>query len=131
MLDLRMTLKEIDLQVMINDFFNLLYKYQIRLPGSLTMFFKALAILEGVITSLDLDQNILEMAQPIARKLLKNFISKDYLTATVFPAIYDSGVIAVGAFSGGTFVLASPTRQVPRKVGGIIAELNLGPLWLS
>lgn len=91
---LTLTLKEIDLQVMINDFFNLLYKYQIRLPGSLTMFFKALAILEGVITSLDLDQNILEMAQPIARKLLKNFISKDYLTATVFPAIYDSGVIA-------------------------------------
>lgn len=91
---LTLTLKEIDLQVMINDFFSLLYKYQIRLPGSLTMFFKALVILEGVISSLDLDQNILEMAQPIARKLLRNFISRDYFTSSIFPALYDSGVVA-------------------------------------
>ena len=86
---LSLTLKEIDINILIDDFFSLLLKYRIRLPGSLTMFFKTLAILEGVIESFNLQENILELAQPIATKLSRNFVSKDYFTEFIIPTVYD------------------------------------------
>lgn len=86
---LTMTLAELDLAEMIHSFFQLLREYHLRIPADLTMLARAMMILEGVVESMHLDQNILELAQPIAKKLVHHYISRDYFREFVLPGIYD------------------------------------------
>lgn len=89
---LNMTLHEVKISELTNEFFALLYRYEIRVPGSLTMLAKTFIIMEGVVENLGLEQNILEIAEPIARKLVRNFVSRDYVSEYVLPVAYDSVV---------------------------------------
>lgn len=91
---LGLTLKEIELAELLNEFLGLLMRYRITIPGSVTMLFRAVAILEGVIEGMGLTQNILEIGTPIAQKLVRNYVSKDYLSEFVLPSLYD-GVAAM------------------------------------
>lgn len=91
---LNLTLHEVKLSELTNEFFYILYEYDIKVPGNLTMLAKTFIIMEGVVERLGLDHNILEIAQPIARKLVRNFVSRDYFTEFVVPNLYDVVQIA-------------------------------------
>lgn len=84
------TLHEVKLAELTGEFLRVLYRYQIHVPGSLTSLAKTFVIMEGVVENLGIEQNILEIAEPIARKLLRNFISRDYLTEFLLPAMFDT-----------------------------------------
>ncbi|MDO5026807.1 MAG: AarF/UbiB family protein [Tissierellia bacterium] len=76
---MRMSLKEIKIADIFNDFIKLLYKYDIRIDRSLLAVGKTVLILEGVIEFLDRKSSLIELSRPIAKKLFKRFISVDYL----------------------------------------------------
>nr|WP_072515150.1 AarF/UbiB family protein [Ndongobacter massiliensis] len=84
------TLHEVQLSELTGEFLRVLYRYEIHVPGSLTSLAKTFVIMEGVVENLGIAQNILEIAEPIARKLLRNFISRDYLTEFLLPAMFDA-----------------------------------------
>lgn len=90
---LNMTLHEVKISEITNEFFTILYRYRIRVPGSLTILAKTFIIMEGVVEELGLEQNILEISEPIARKLMRRFVSRDYFTEFILPAAYDTAAI--------------------------------------
>lgn len=76
---MKMSLKEIKVADIFNNFMKILYKYNIRIDRSLLAVGKTVLILEGVIESLDKKSSLIELSRPIAKKLFKRFISIDYL----------------------------------------------------
>lgn len=55
----------------INDLFSIARKYKIRIPAELTILGKTLMTVEGIVGYLDPDCNIMEVAEPFAKQLLK------------------------------------------------------------
>ena len=86
------TLREVQISELVREFLQLLKTYRMQIPASLISLSKTFVIMEGVVQNLGLEQNILEISQPIARKLLWRFISKDYMTECILPSFYDSWV---------------------------------------
>lgn len=76
---MKLSLKEIKVADIFNNFMKLLHKYEIRIDRSLLAVGKTVLILEGVIEFLDRKSSLIELSRPIARKLFKRFISMDYL----------------------------------------------------
>ncbi|WP_331281769.1 AarF/ABC1/UbiB kinase family protein [Paenibacillus sp. FSL H7-0357] len=62
-------LKEVRLGDMLNDLFGVAYKHGIRVPSELTMVGKSILTTEGVVAELDPDFSMLNVAEPIGRRL--------------------------------------------------------------
>lgn len=74
----------------INEFFEILLSYKIVIPPDLTTLGKTFIVLEGVIETLDEESNILELATPIAKKLVLRFIEPSYIARYVSPSVFDT-----------------------------------------
>lgn len=92
---MKISLREIKLASLFEEFIELLLRYEIRIDKSLTMLGKTIMILEGVIENLYKESSFLELSKPIALKLFKNFISFDY----VKQYFLDSSVDAIELFT--------------------------------
>lgn len=86
---LYITLSDIVVADIIEDFLDLLRKNRIHIPSSLTLLGKTFIMLEGIVEHIGSDENILQIATPLAEKLKNRFISRDYLSLFTYPAIYD------------------------------------------
>jgi ubiquinone biosynthesis protein len=80
---LAVNLEEMKIGEAFNEVFKLAYKHRLRIPGEFAMLAKTLVILEGVIESLDPNISILNMAEPIANKLLVRLISPKRLSRSL------------------------------------------------
>lgn len=72
---LEIPLKEIKIGEFLTEIFRLAFQYNISIPNEVAMIAKTLIIVEGTITELDPNLNILEIAQPITKQLMKEMYS--------------------------------------------------------
>lgn len=65
----------IRLSVAVQDMFNVAYRHQISVPVELTMLGKALLTLEGVVSMLDPNFSVFDVAEPFGKRLVKEQFS--------------------------------------------------------
>jgi Predicted unusual protein kinase len=81
--------KEIHIGEVIGDIFEATKKNHIRVPKNFTLLGKALITLEGLISKLDSQISILELAEPYGRKLMLNKLSPEHLSKKLINEFYD------------------------------------------
>ena len=67
----RVPLNQLDVPSIINEMFELVRKHKIRFPADFTLLLKSLATVEGVGRLLDPEFNMIEIALPYGRKIIK------------------------------------------------------------
>lgn len=88
---IELPLNEIKLAEIFNKIFNLAFKYNIKIPNEFTMLVKTLGTMEGVVERLDPELNILEVAEPIAKKLMFDIFSPQTIKKDIKEGILDYG----------------------------------------
>lgn len=88
---LSVPLNEIKVGEVFNEIFNLAFSYNIVIPGEFTMLAKSLVTLEGLVEKLDPELNVLEIAEPIARKLMFKTFSPEKIGKELFGGVLDYG----------------------------------------
>ncbi|SHK44610.1 2-octaprenylphenol hydroxylase [Paramaledivibacter caminithermalis DSM 15212] len=88
---IELPINQIKLGEIFNKIFNLSFKYDIRIPHEFTMLVKTLATMEGVVEKLDPELNILEIAEPIAKKLMFKVFSPETIKDYIKEGIFDYG----------------------------------------
>jgi len=74
---LAVPLSQIKIGEVFNQVFDLAFSYNIVIPSEFTMLAKSLMTMEGLVEKLDPDLNVLEIAEPIAGKLIFTLISPE------------------------------------------------------
>lgn len=88
---LSVPLNEIKVGEVFNEIFNLAFSYNIVIPGEFTMLAKSLVTLEGLVEKLDPELNVLEISDPIARKLMFKTFSPEKIGKEFFGGVLDYG----------------------------------------
>ena len=88
---IELPLNDIELVEIFNEIFGLAFKYDIKIPNEFTMLVKTLGTMEGVVEKLDPELNILEIAQPIAKKLKFNIFSPQTISENIKEGVFDYG----------------------------------------
>lgn len=86
---LTLSLHEIKISNLIEDFFGLLYDFEIQIPAELTLFGKTIFTLEGLIAGFVNQQSFAELAYPIAKGLMRKIIKPKNLINRSLPKLYD------------------------------------------
>lgn len=86
---LTLSLHEIKISDLIEDFFNILYDFDIQIPAELTLFGKTIFTLEGLVAGLVDNQSFAELAYPIAKKLMIKLVRPKNFIDRAMPRIYD------------------------------------------
>ncbi|MGQ9512078.1 ABC1 kinase family protein [Thermodesulfitimonas sp.] len=82
-------LSQISLAASMRDILSVAFKHQIRVPTQLTLLIKALVTAEGVIARLDPELSIVELARPLARRLVARRLRLPALRRMVLAYIED------------------------------------------
>ncbi|MBS3972516.1 MAG: 2-polyprenylphenol 6-hydroxylase [Erysipelotrichia bacterium] len=88
---LSVPLSQIKIGEVFNEVFDLAFSYNIMIPGEFTMLAKSLITLEGLVEKLDPDLNVLEIAEPIAGKLVFTLISPEKIGKEILGGVMDFG----------------------------------------
>lgn len=64
-------LQQISLANLINNLMEISFKYRVRMPADLTILAKTLLTMEGILSHLDKDLSIIDMAHPFGEKLIR------------------------------------------------------------
>jgi ubiquinone biosynthesis protein len=88
---LSIPLNEIKIGKVFNEIFNLAFSYNIMIPGEFTMLAKCLVTLEGLVEKLDPELSVLEVAEPIARKLIFKTFSPEKAGKEFLGGVLDCG----------------------------------------
>lgn len=83
------SLNQIKLADLINDFYTLLVDYSIKIPSELTNFAKTIFTLEGLIEKLVYKESFIELALPIAKKMVFKLINPKIVSDRLRPKLYD------------------------------------------
>lgn len=86
---LSVPLSEIKIGEVFNEVFDLAFSYNIMIPSEFTMIAKSLITLEGVVEKLDPDLNVLEIAEPIAGKLIFTLVSPEKIGKEILGGALD------------------------------------------
>ncbi|MBF8984034.1 2-octaprenylphenol hydroxylase [Lutibacter sp. B2] len=84
-----LSLKDIKLGEIFSEIFNLAFKYSIKIPSEFTMLVKTLATTEGIIERLAPELSIIEIAKPIAKKLMFKIFSAEKITKDIIEGALD------------------------------------------
>lgn len=95
-------LSEIALSEAVNDILRLAFKHRIRIPSEFTLLARALGTLEGLVTQLDPDFSIIEVARPFGDRLIR----ERYVPERVLRVLYDNFL-----------EYSDLLRQLPAKLG--------------
>ncbi|ADU51472.1 ABC-1 domain-containing protein [Thermaerobacter marianensis DSM 12885] len=68
-------LSQLDLTEMLPVFFELLRRHRVRVPADLALVGKTLLSLQGVVRAIDPDLSVLDLARPMGRRLLRQYLS--------------------------------------------------------
>ena len=88
---LSVPLNEIKVGEVFNEIFNLAFSYNIVIPGEFTMLAKSLVTLEGLVEKLDPELNVLEISEPIAKKLMFKTFSPEKIGKEFLSGVLDYG----------------------------------------
>lgn len=106
-----LSLHEIKISDLIEDFFGLLYDFEIQIPAELTLFGKTIFTLEGLVAGLVDNQSFAELAYPIAKKLMIRLVRPRSLIDRSLPRFYD---------------LLSFIKDYPQRSLSILRQLSSG-----
>lgn len=113
---LAVSLHEIKISNMVEDFFDLLIDFDIKIPPDLTIFGKTIFSLEGLVAGLVTDQSFIELAYPIARSMLIKILKADMVLKRLIPKAYE---------------LFTLTRDFPKSSLSTIRQLASGSFSLN
>lgn len=82
-------LNKIKIGELLNEIFRIAFSYKIMLPPEFTMLAKSLITMEGLVEKLDPQLSVLEIAEPIAKKLAFAALSPEYFAKILFKGITD------------------------------------------
>jgi len=88
---LSVPLSQIKIGEVFNDVFHLAFTYNITIPSEFTMLAKSLVTLEGLVGQLDPELNVLEIAEPIAGKLVFKLFSPEKIGKGILAGVMDYG----------------------------------------
>jgi ubiquinone biosynthesis protein len=88
---LSVPLSEIKIGEVFNEVFDLAFSYNIMIPSEFTMLAKSLITMEGLVERLDPELNVLEIAEPIAGKLIFTLFSPEKIGKEILGGIMDYG----------------------------------------
>ncbi len=86
---LSVPLSQIKIGEVFNEIFDLAFSYNIMIPGEFTMLAKSLITLEGLVEKLDPELNVLEIAEPIAGKLVFTLITPEKIGREILGGAMD------------------------------------------
>ncbi|MDS1028894.1 2-polyprenylphenol 6-hydroxylase [Bacillota bacterium LX-D] len=80
-------LNKLKIGELLNEVFKIAFSYKIMLPPEFTMLAKSLITMEGLVEKLDPQLSVLEIAEPIAKKLAFATLSPEYFAKIFFRGI--------------------------------------------
>src|SRR5262249_4375580 len=92
---------------------DLVRRQRLRMPGTLVQFFKAMAMCEGILETIDPESSFADYLQPMVRKLTYDA----YVGPQLLNRLRDSAVDA-----------AQLTIQLPRRVDRVLGDVERGNL---
>jgi len=90
---LSIPLNEIKIGEVFSEIFKLAFTYNIVFPVEFSMLGKSLVTLEGLVAKLDTELNIMEIAEPIARKLMFKTFSFEKIGKEIYGGVLDYGYL--------------------------------------
>jgi ubiquinone biosynthesis protein len=97
----------------IGEVLRLVRSHGLRLPGTLVLFFKALAMCEGMLQTIDPDSSFTDYLQPMVRKLIyQAFAGPDFL-GRLRDSAADTAELSIG---------------LPRRIDRVLGEIEQGNL---
>lgn len=91
----RVPLSRVSLGGIVNDLFEVAYKYHIRVPADFILLGKTLVTIEGVVTKLDPTISIVKIAEPFGLQLLLERLRPKNLTASLLKDVTDYGDLLI------------------------------------
>ena len=141
---LSVPLSEIKIGEVFNEIFDLAFTYNMMIPGEFTMLAKSLITLEGLVEKLDPDLNILEIAEPIAGKLIFTLISPEKIGREILSGAMDYGNLVrkfpsvflnfLGKIEHDDFTIQIKVKEAERyaqKIDRSFSRLSISIVFLS
>ena len=141
---LSVPLSQIKIGEVFNEIFDLAFSYNIMIPGEFTMLAKSLITLEGLVEKLDPDLNVLEIAEPIAGKLIFTLISPEKIGREILSGAMDYGNLVrkfpsvflnfLGKVEHDDFTIQIKVKEAERyaqKVDRSFSRLSISLVFLS
>jgi ubiquinone biosynthesis protein len=91
----RVPLSRVSLGGIVNDLFEVAYKYHIRVPADFILLGKTLVTIEGVVTKLDPTISIVKIAEPFGLQLLLERLRPKNLTSSLLKDVTDYGDLLI------------------------------------
>jgi ubiquinone biosynthesis protein len=91
----RVALSRVSLGGVVNDLFEVAYKYHIRIPADFILLGKTLITIEGVVTKLDPTISIVKIAEPFGLQLLLERLRPTNLTTSLLKDVTDYGHLLI------------------------------------
>jgi ubiquinone biosynthesis protein len=107
------SLEHLRLAEAIGELLQLVRRHGLRMPGTLVNFFKALAMCEGVLRTVDPDASFADYLQPMIGKLVYEAIAGPQLLGRVRDSVVDA---------------AELTIELPRRIDRVLGEIERGNL---
>nr|WP_193580957.1 AarF/ABC1/UbiB kinase family protein [Paenibacillus aceris] len=109
-------LSEVSLGGIVNDLFEVAYKYHIRVPADFILLGKTLVTIEGVVVKLDPTISIVKLAEPFGLQLMMERFRPKNLTSSILKDITDYGYMLL---------------NLPRQSRDLISMIKKGKIHLD
>ncbi|GGD64528.1 ABC1 kinase family protein [Paenibacillus nasutitermitis] len=109
-------LSEVSLGESVQDLFDIAYRHQIRIPSDLILLGKTLLTMEGIVEKLDPEISIIQIAEPIGKRLFKERFHPKNIGERFWKDVADYGEILV---------------EFPKHIKGLLQTVNNGNLKLE
>lgn len=97
----------------INQLLQLVRRHKLRLPGTLVQFFKALAMCEGILQTVDPESTFLDYLQPMMGKLLYQALVGPQLLGRLRDSVVDAAELSI---------------ELPQRIDRVLGEIERGNL---
>ena len=97
----------------IGEVLQLVRRHGLLLPGTLVLFFKALAMCEGILQSIDPDSSFTDYLQPMVRKLVYQAFAGPDLSGRLRDSAADAAQLSI---------------ELPRRIDRVLGEVEQGNL---
>lgn len=81
-------LSKINLGEAVQELFDIAHKHKIIFPSDFTILGKTILTMESIVTQLDPDFSIVDVAEPFGRELVKERFSPNYIKSSAFRSLY-------------------------------------------
>jgi ubiquinone biosynthesis protein len=100
----------------IGELLQIIRRHGLRVPGTMVQFFKALAMCEGVLQTIDPESSFADYLQPMTRKLVYQSMAGSHLLGRLRDSAIDAAELSI---------------ELPRRIDRVLGELERGNLRVS